>query len=426
LQQAQADDDDIQMKQQQRRVERSSAEFIGTVNYLAPEVILERKYGTQGDWWAFGVTMYECITQNRLFDGDDFDSIVEKIIAESHVDLTPLAKFNPSASLHDLVSRLLVKAPEARLGSANNNTRSRGTGTGAEADAIKNHVFFRDARWNWETLSNYDPAYKPSQFVSRRQQPRDVAYFYGTEAAGGGDEKSEKNDSFLDKYSRFRSGFGAVSDSDSSEDSSGSDSSSQGSGRTVGSAGSRSGRGPPLTSKNRQHIRAENRSRRSEFELKTFLRKRWVSGDADDSDRTSGRSGNNQNLQQLQRQLQLQRHPLQVQEEEEDQGNEEFAEDRENADLLNIIGSPRRTSALLKTASSFSLVKETRIAPSPNTVTATVTVTAASPTSATAAPATATISATLSATVATSITANRTQVVPYPDPDPEEGFVVSQ
>lgn len=35
--------------------------FCGTPEFMAPEILLEQKYGRAVDWWAFGVLIYEML-----------------------------------------------------------------------------------------------------------------------------------------------------------------------------------------------------------------------------------------------------------------------------------------------------------------------------------------------------------------------------
>ena len=44
------------------RDEPRTSSFVGTPDYMAPEIILEQEYDFSVDWWALGILAYEMIT----------------------------------------------------------------------------------------------------------------------------------------------------------------------------------------------------------------------------------------------------------------------------------------------------------------------------------------------------------------------------
>jgi serine/threonine protein kinase len=42
--------------------------FCGTPEFMAPEILLENRYGREIDWWAFGVFIYEMLLGQVSFD----------------------------------------------------------------------------------------------------------------------------------------------------------------------------------------------------------------------------------------------------------------------------------------------------------------------------------------------------------------------
>lgn len=45
--------------------------FCGTVEYMAPEVVSRTGHSTSADWWSMGVLMYEMLTGQLPFQGEN-------------------------------------------------------------------------------------------------------------------------------------------------------------------------------------------------------------------------------------------------------------------------------------------------------------------------------------------------------------------
>lgn len=106
--------------------------MLGTVEYMAPEVILGQKYGMAVDWWSFGALGFDLLTGAPPFQGQNHAKIQERIVKQKLVMpyfLGPDAK--------DLLTRLLRKEPVKRLGS----------NMPKDMQIIKKHRFFRKIDW---------------------------------------------------------------------------------------------------------------------------------------------------------------------------------------------------------------------------------------------------------------------------------------
>ncbi|GLI69548.1 hypothetical protein VaNZ11_014099 [Volvox africanus] len=118
--------------------------FVGTEEYLAPEVINAAGHGPGVDWWSLGILIYELLYGTTPFRGSRRDETFDNIIK------SPL-RF-PSKPLvsdegRDLIEKLLIKDVGRRLGSR----------TGA--NEIKTHPWFKGI--NWALLRNEPPPYVP-------------------------------------------------------------------------------------------------------------------------------------------------------------------------------------------------------------------------------------------------------------------------
>ena len=109
-----------------------SNSFVGTHEYLAPEIIKGEGHGSAVDWWTFGIFLYELLYGRTPFKGAGNEETLANVVLHS-------LKFpdSPLVSLQarDLIAALLVKEPENRLGT------ERG------AAEIKQHPFFEGLNW---------------------------------------------------------------------------------------------------------------------------------------------------------------------------------------------------------------------------------------------------------------------------------------
>ncbi|KAJ4824235.1 hypothetical protein Tsubulata_018054, partial [Turnera subulata] len=108
-----------------------SCSFVGTHEYVAPEVASGGSHGNAVDWWALGIFIYELIYGRTPFAAASNELTLRNIVKK------PLSfpTHSPSSTLEqqarDLISGLLNKDPNRRLGS------KRGS---AE---VKTHPFFK-------------------------------------------------------------------------------------------------------------------------------------------------------------------------------------------------------------------------------------------------------------------------------------------
>lgn len=52
----------------------------GTAEYMAPEVLQKKGYGTAVDWWSFGVLIYELLCGEPPFSGDSAEDVFEAVL----------------------------------------------------------------------------------------------------------------------------------------------------------------------------------------------------------------------------------------------------------------------------------------------------------------------------------------------------------
>ncbi|KAL9688808.1 hypothetical protein QQ045_033232 [Rhodiola kirilowii] len=113
--------------------ELRSTSFVGTHEYLAPEIVCGEEHGNAVDWWTLGVFMYELFYGTTPFRGFENEMTLASIVARAVV--FPKEPSSVPSTAKDLISRLLVKEPEKRMGAT------------MGAAAIKQHPFFSGVNW---------------------------------------------------------------------------------------------------------------------------------------------------------------------------------------------------------------------------------------------------------------------------------------
>ncbi|XP_002982959.2 phototropin-1A isoform X2 [Selaginella moellendorffii] len=112
-------------------VARSNS-FVGTEEYIAPEVINGSGHSSAVDWWALGILLYEMLVGWTPFRGKNRQKTFHNIL---HKELKFPSTVQVSPSAKELIHRLLQKDPSQRLGSS------------MGANEIKHHPFFTGVRW---------------------------------------------------------------------------------------------------------------------------------------------------------------------------------------------------------------------------------------------------------------------------------------
>ncbi|KAJ6906542.1 serine/threonine-protein kinase D6PKL1-like [Populus alba x Populus x berolinensis] len=146
-------------------VDVRSMSFVGTHEYLAPEIVSGEGHGSPVDWWTLGIFMFELFYGFTPFRGVDHELTLANVVARALE--FPKEPAVPAAA-KDLISQLLVKDPARRMGSP------------MGASAVKHHPFFQGV--NWALLRCRPPPYVPPPFsrevVSDESCPETPVEYY--------------------------------------------------------------------------------------------------------------------------------------------------------------------------------------------------------------------------------------------------------
>lgn len=111
---------------------RASNSFVGTEEYIAPEIITGAGHTSAVDWWALGILLYEMLYGYTPFRGKTRQKTFTNVL---HKDLKFPGSIPASLQAKQLMYRLLHRDPKSRLGSREG------------ANEVKNHPFFRGVNW---------------------------------------------------------------------------------------------------------------------------------------------------------------------------------------------------------------------------------------------------------------------------------------
>ena len=145
--------------------------FVGTEEYLAPEVLNSTGHTSSIDWWEFGIFIHEMVFGSTPFRASRREQTFHNII---HKPLEFPSAPAVSSDLKDLLRKLLQRDPSQRLG------------TRGGAEEVKNHPFFKTTDW---ALLRWADAPLAETIAAKLKKKSDAAKGANGKAAPYGDDE---------------------------------------------------------------------------------------------------------------------------------------------------------------------------------------------------------------------------------------------
>uniref|UniRef100_A0A1J3GQS0 non-specific serine/threonine protein kinase n=1 Tax=Noccaea caerulescens TaxID=107243 RepID=A0A1J3GQS0_NOCCA len=138
-----------------------SNSFVGTEEYIAPEIITGAGHTSAIDWWALGILLYEMLYGRTPFRGKNRQKTFANIL---HKDLTFPSSIPVSLVGRQLINTLLNRDPSSRLGSKGG------------ANEIKQHAFFRGINWPLIRCMSPPPLDAPLRIIEKDPNAKDISW----------------------------------------------------------------------------------------------------------------------------------------------------------------------------------------------------------------------------------------------------------
>ena len=127
---------DKKIKKNYKKPQRNKT-FVGTAEYVSPEVISDTPAGYGADLWAFGVILYQMYCGQTPFKSKTEFLTFKNI---GNMQITYPNNINVPKNAKDLINKILIRDPDKRLGAGEPNTD-------LDIAHLKKHPFFKGIKW---------------------------------------------------------------------------------------------------------------------------------------------------------------------------------------------------------------------------------------------------------------------------------------
>ena len=133
-------------KQQDPASEKRTNSLVGSIDYMAPEILLATGHRKTADWWSVGVLMYEMLTGQLPFRGKNKPAIQKAICSHK----LKMPSFLPG-DVMNLIKSLLDRTQDKRLGAGPDGTQN-----------VRKHAFFKTVDWSKIEVRGVMPPFRPT------------------------------------------------------------------------------------------------------------------------------------------------------------------------------------------------------------------------------------------------------------------------
>lgn len=131
---------------------QKSNSFVGTEEYVAPEIIQGYGHDFAVDWWSLGVVLYEMLYGSTPFKGLNRKETFFRILTKAP------ELVGEATPLRDLIGKLLIKDPMQRI----------------KLEGIKGHDFFKGINWDLLLQISRPPYIPGNQFENGNKEGKEA------------------------------------------------------------------------------------------------------------------------------------------------------------------------------------------------------------------------------------------------------------
>ena len=153
---------DKKLKKNKKKPQRNKT-FVGTAEYVSPEVISDTPAGYGADLWAFGVILYQMYCGQTPFKSKTNFLTFKNI---GNLQVTYPNNINVPKNAKDLINKILIKDPDKRLGAGEPNTD-------LDIAHLKKHPFFKGIKWK-NILNQNVPNAKNLKFKTNKKIVKNI------------------------------------------------------------------------------------------------------------------------------------------------------------------------------------------------------------------------------------------------------------